>query len=197
MILSSKKKQLSLQPNTPSLSTTPPLNKCHITNTWAPGLMNNSNSAPISITAKSNPGLSLPQQILLYPLRQCPASSLCWTMVTLYHNTPKTLLSKWNTLYRSVIRFSTGAPYCTHHCSLYEQFGQPSPLSMSSYSLHLPVCSNILLQLRLQSINTAATDWNKVQQDLKLNQFISIPSFMNRLNELVIHPGTASRVSGY
>lgn len=123
--------------------------------------------------------------------RHCIISRPSFTADNISFTSDRVILSP------TVIRFSTGAPYCTHHCSLYEQFGQPSPLSMSSYSLHLPVCSNILLQLRLQSINTAATDWNKVQQDLKLNQFISIPSFMNRLNELVIHPGTASRVSGY
>lgn len=141
---------------------------------------------------------------------------------TIYRTASKTLLSKLDTLHHSAIRFATGAPYHSHHCSLYTESGLP-PLFIRRkkhwYTLiyktltgKTPIYLSKLLSIsqsiyNLRSNNfislsaptprstagfkafhySAAADWNTLQKDLQLSHFISLPQFINSLDDLLIH----------
>ena len=129
----------------------------------------------------------------------------------IYRSAGKGALEGLDVLYHSAIRFSTNAPYRTHHCTLFSSvnwlslytrrkthwlmliyktlLGLTPPylgyvLQPSSSTYNTRSASHILLKVpeahtslvRSSSQFTAASDWNELQQTLKLDSFISISS---------------------
>jgi hypothetical protein len=134
----------------------------------------------------------------------------------IYISAGKGALERLDVLYHSVIRFSTNAPYRTHHCTLFSSIywlsvytcrkthwlmliyktllGLTPPylrylLQSSSSTYNTRSAIHILLKVpkahtslgRSSFQFAAASDWNELQQTLKLDSFISISAFIDSI----------------